>query len=401
MFKQTILRICDIAIEGAFYVLLVAAAFSNSFVEIAATVMIAAWFLKRAIDRDFSSVPLIPAALVLLFWLWGGLSCFNSGYSKESFRGMFKIFEEGLLFIAAASELRKEACVKRFLRVLSIGAVFISINGFYQYFSGTDLLRHRQLQPDEALRRISSSFVHPNDFGVYLLVVCVVLISVITSRASSLRSKAAPFFALIVSGLAFFLTRSRGAFLSFGAAVLALGATKSRRLVVFFATLLVAGLFVMPVSERERIISVADITKGTTWERLELWEGTINMIKVHPVLGFGINTYSRNFPNYKPAGYPDVRYSHNCYLHMASEIGIPGAAIFLGFLSYVLFMAFRGASRMESGLRKSTAQGLAAALLGFAINSAVDTHFYSVTLSAFFYVLLGYCSALTAHGKTD
>ena len=401
MFKQTMLKICDIAIEGSFYVLIVAAAFSNSFVEIAATVMIVAWFIKRAFDRDFSSLPILPTVLVLLFWLWGGLSCFNSGYFKESFRGMFKIFEEGFLFIVAASELKKEACVKRFLRVLGAGAVFISANGFYQYFAGTDLLRHRMLQPDEAMRRISSSFVHPNDFGVYLLVVCIVLISVLASRASGFRSKAASFGALLVSGLALFMTRSRGAFLSFAAALVALGATKSRKVVLLFIGLLVAGLVVMPASQRERIMSVTDIGKGTTWERLELWEGTINMIKVHPVLGFGINTYSRNFPDYKPADYPDVRYSHNCYLHMASEIGIPGAVIFLVFLASVFVAGLRRAARMPSSLRKDAACGLIAALIGFAINSAVDTHLYSVTLSAFFYVLLGYSVALTTHEKTN
>ncbi|MBF0215734.1 MAG: O-antigen ligase family protein, partial [Candidatus Omnitrophica bacterium] len=131
------------------------------------------------------------------------------------------------------------------------------------------------------------------------------------------------------------------------------------------------------------------------WERLMLWKGTINMIKVHPILGFGVNTYSRNFPLYKPPEYPDVRYSHNCYLHMASEIGIVGALLFIVLLITVLILCMKYMARIRPGYRKNLEAGLFAALSGFAINCIVDTHLYSVNLAVFFYMLLGYCYGLS------
>ena len=130
-----------------------------------------------------------------------------------------------------------------------------------------------------------------------------------------------------------------------------------------------------------------------------LWKGTINMIKEHPVLGFGINTYSRNFPAYKPSEYPDVRYSHNCYLHMASEIGIPGAILFLVFLMTVLIFCLKGILSMPPGERRSLAAGTLAGLVGFSMNSMVDTHMYSVNLAVFFHLLLGFCFALSCHAQ--
>ena len=132
-----------------------------------------------------------------------------------------------------------------------------------------------------------------------------------------------------------------------------------------------------------------------------LWKGTINMIKVHPVLGFGVNTYSRNFPKYKPGEYPDVRYSHNCYLHMASEIGIIGALIFLIFLITVFTYSMKGIYALPPGRQKALGIGLVAGLVGFAVNSMVDTHFYSVNLAVYFHLLLGFCYALTCHVKEE
>jgi len=170
-------------------------------------------------------------------------------------------------------------------------------------------------------------------------------------------------------------------------------------LAIFLALLLVIFL-TLPYTVQERIFDLTDFEKGsTTWERLMLWKGTINMIREHPVLGFGINTYSRNFPKYKPEEYPDVRYSHNCYLHMASEIGIVGALIFLVFLIYTLLTSLKGLFIMPEGLKKEISRGLCAALIGFSLNNLVDTHLYSVNLAVFFHLLLGLCFALTYHAK--
>jgi len=132
-----------------------------------------------------------------------------------------------------------------------------------------------------------------------------------------------------------------------------------------------------------------------------LWKGTINMIKEHPWLGFGINTYSRNFPRYRPPDYPDVRYTHNSYLHMASEVGVTGALLFLMFLISVFIFCFKRCLELRSveggGLRKDIVSGLFAGLAGFSMNCIVDTHLYSVNLAVFFHILLGYCFALCCH----
>jgi len=280
-----------------------------------------------------------------------------------------------------------------------IAGAIACLNGIFQYFAGFDIIRHRTLIPLDSMRRISSSFVHPNDFGVYLLVIGVMLLSLVLSGTTRLLRRLSLAAVFVLTAVSLFLTRSRGAWISFSAAFLSLGALKTRRVLGMFLALLLVVVILLPYTVQERIFDLTNFSSGTTWERLMLWKGTINMIKEHPVLGFGVNTYSRNFPAYKPSEYPDVRYSHNCYLHMASEIGIVGAFLFLVFLMTVLIFCLKGILSMPPGERRNLAAGTLAGLVGFALNSMVDTHLYSVNLAVFFHLLLGFCFALSCYAQ--
>ena len=401
MIKENIIKLCDRLIEWCFYTLLVVVTFSTSLVEIASSLMIVSWLIKRAILRDFRAIDSVPARVLLIFWLWNVLSCVNSDFFRESFRGVFKVAEYALIFLVVATEMKGEKVVKRSLYVLVGGAILSCANGFVQYFTGEGLIRHRQLIHQDYLNRISSSFVHPNDFGVYLLVVTIIFLSILLSRYSRLRNKLLMMALAIVSSAALFLTKSRGAWISFAGSFLALGALKAKRLIALFVVLLLVVFIMLPYTVQERMFELTDVQSGTAWERLMLWRGAVDMIKDRPILGFGVNTYSRNFPRYKPEQYWDSRYCHNCYLHMASEIGIVGALLFLVFLVTVLIFSLLGIFQMQGSVRKDLARGLLAALVGFSMNSIVDTHLYSVNLAVFFHLLLGFCFALSYNAQKD
>ncbi|KJJ83610.1 O-antigen ligase-related protein [Candidatus Omnitrophus magneticus] len=354
--------------------------------------MILVWFVKQFITRDLKWIKNTPIVILFVFLFWNILSCVNSGYAKESFRGIFKVIEYGLVFIIVSTSfyLAHSARVRKFFYVITAMAIPITINGFVQYFTGTGFLRHRELISLDSLRRISSSFVHPNDYGVYLVIVSIILIAAGISLGITLKKRALIFFVLGLSLVSLLLTGSRGAWISFVCAFLILGVLKSKKILVFFIISLIFIFFFLPNTAKDRLSGLTNFKSGSTWERIMLWEGAINMIKEHPVLGFGVNTYSRNFPLYKPKEYIDVRYSHNCYLHMASEIGITGAVIFLIFLVATLILSFKYIPFINDHFSKAVVQGLYAGLSGFLINSAFDTHLYSVTLAVFFYISFGY-----------
>ena len=394
--KETLVKFCDRVIEACFYALLVTVTFSNTFTEFFAISMIIAWTLKIALTRDMKWSAGVPAKILFLFVLWNVLSFFNTGYMSETVRGVLKVAKYALLFIAA-SGIKDEKMIKRTLWVIAVSALLISIDGFVEYHTGVDLLRHRALTPNDYLRRVSASFIHPNDFGVYLVVMNLVLMAAVLSGNIILKARLGLLAAAAASLASLFMTQSRGSWLSFVLAVFVFSALKGKKAVVIFLVVFAAGFMALPLATRERVINIADVKSsgGTTWERLKLWEGTVNMIKVHPVLGFGANTYSRNFPKYKPSDYPDERYAHNSYLQIASEVGIPGAFLLICFFASVFAACIRKLTIMPKSLRKDLALGLIAGLVGFSVNAAVDTHLESVTLSVFFFTLLGFAYSLS------
>ncbi|MGB3056584.1 MAG: O-antigen ligase family protein [Candidatus Omnitrophota bacterium] len=396
MSGQKLIRICDKVIEFSFYALLVAVTFSTSIVEIAASLMILAWAVRMAVVRDLKSLKAAPVLVLGAFFAWTLLSCLNSEYFKESFRGVFKIAEYSLVFIIVATSFWEDRKVKRAIFAVTAITVIVCVSGIFQYFTGFDFIRHRLLIHQDYMRRISSSFVHPNDFGGYLLLVSIMFISFILSGERKLTKRLAIFLPPLVLSLgSLFLTKSRGAWISFSAAFLVLGALRSKKMVAVFLAILLVVFIMLPYTAQQRIFALVDLKGGTTWERVMLWKGTINMIKEHPVLGFGTNTYSRNFPKYKPADYPDYRYTHNSYLHMASEVGIVGAFLFLVFLVMVFVHSLSGIHALPGGMRKALSLGLFAGLVGFSLNCMVDTHLYSVNLAVLFYLLLGFCFSLS------
>jgi ABC-type amino acid transport system permease subunit len=210
MDKLRITRYLDILMEACFYALLVAVTFSTSLVEIFSSILIAAWVIKRLVTRDITDLKNVPFLLIALYWAWTVLSCVNSAYFKESMRGVLKAAEYSLLFITAATSFNDEKVAKRALYALLFASILVSADGFFQYITGHDFIRHRNLINLDYLHRVSASFVHPNDFGVYLLVVALVFSAVIFSRNQRLREKMVLAVPLSMVLASLYLTKSRG-----------------------------------------------------------------------------------------------------------------------------------------------------------------------------------------------
>lgn len=387
--REQITGFLDKAVEWCVYVLMFVITFSNSMVEIVSTILITAWVLGTIIKGDYRKLRSLPAIFLGAYFLWVILSCFNSQYPKESFRGIFKALQYALVFMAVSTQVWPEGKSRKFLYAAAGATFLVTVNGIFQYITGEDLLRHRTLIPDEYLRRISSSFIHPNDFGAYLIVVGSLFVPMLLSPKNGIKRTMLFFTVLALALVCLFLTGSRGAWMSFAAAFVVVGILKGKKTAALFMGILVLVFILMPSSSRQRIYETADLKSGTSWERVMLWRGSVDMIKEHPVLGFGVNTFSKHFLDYKPQGYIDDRYAHNCYLQTASEIGIPGALLMICFMVTALGCSLKGILSMPGGYQKNFSVGMFGGTVGFLLNSAVDTHLFSLTLAVFFNIIIG------------
>lgn len=394
MDKQKRAEFIDKLTGWSFYLLAAAVTFSNSFTEIATAIIIVTWLAKRVLEKDYKLPGGKLSLLLILFVLWNLASFINTAYIDESTRGLFKVIKHSLLFLASIDYFCSRQRLEKIL-LFSLGVcIVVSLNGIVQYIIGIDLIRQRTIDPLDYLHRASSSFRHANDFGAYLVVIITILFSLLFAKLRPLKVRVLLFFAILPCAWSLVATDSRGAWLGFMVALLCLVMIRSKKLLIIFLIMLLLSTFFLPGSIKDRFSDFSTIrNQGTVWERIKLWGGALNMIKEHPFLGFGVNTYTRNFPKYKPQDYPDVRYAHNSYLHMAAEIGIIGSGIFLVFLVALIIFAGKAMTTLRRGLERDLCLGLLAGTMGFLAHCAVDTHFYSVTLSAFLFLSLGLLAA--------
>ncbi|MDP2874091.1 MAG: O-antigen ligase family protein, partial [bacterium] len=89
--------------------------------------------------------------------------------------------------------------------------------------------------------------------------------------------------------------------------------------------------------------------KGSTVNiRLEVWQGSLDLIRNHWLLGTGPETFAYAFLPYRPASLNyttewDFLYNkaHNEYLNLAAGIGVPGLVIYLLLLPTVLWLSLK------------------------------------------------------------
>ncbi|MFH0732433.1 MAG: O-antigen ligase family protein [Candidatus Omnitrophota bacterium] len=401
MEKEKIIKILDKIIVWAFFVLIAAVTYSTSFTEASVGVIIGSWLIKKFVQKDITFPKHLFLAVFGVFLLWNLASFLNSSFLQESIKGFAKVIRYGLLLLIAVDTLRDARLLRKLSFFFIIWSMVIAANGIIQGWLGFDLIRLRVIDTLDYMHRIQSSFHHSNNFGVYLVVVIPVFLSFVFSEKIEPRKRIYFLSGLLPLFFCLVKTYSRGAWLSLFVSLFILALIKGRKIFAVFLILVIIGSFIMPHNAKERVSGLLNFKDGTNWERLKLWSGALNMIKKHPVLGFGVNTYTRNFPDYKPDDYWSSVYTHNCYLQMATEIGLVGLGLFLSFIILVFIYITRHLKVLPQGWMHSTVVGLFAGLIGFLIHSAVDTHLYSVNLAVMFYFLLGFTIALCNYAKAN
>ena len=376
--------------EASLYLLLFVITFSNSVTEIFAISIIGFFVIKKLMRKDYKLPrtainPFLYALCAVVF-----ITFLRSAYFSESARGFIRIIKFAFLFFALSEFFNEDSArIKRIFWVIMATACFIFLDGIFQHMTGFDILRHKELIKDDYLRRIPAAFVHPNDFAAYII---FVLPLTFCYFCKELKKEHRYFLVLncLLGAYCLLKTSSRAGWLGFLIGLI-LYFFFYKRSISVAVPLVVMAFVVMTPSLLERVRSLFALEQNTVWERAQLWRGTWEMVKVHPLLGFGVNTFSRYFPAFKPEAYPDLRYTHNSYLQMWSEIGILGLTAFLSIVFITLKKALKGLrSKAASGFEGMLLLGIMAGYVAFMIQSGLDTNLFSLRLTTLFWVMTAY-----------
>ena len=313
---------------------------------------------------------------LLLVVLAAGVSSLTSVRPDSSLRELLLWVGYVSLFAVTASTLNTWIAARRFVDALVLIAGWVCLIALYLFWGAND--------PG---MRWYATFYWPNPFAAFLLLVIPVELSRVV-HAAKWHDVLAHSAMLILLGVPFVLTYSRGAWLTLAATVpvLALLArTKARslalaRLLIVGVGVLAAAIFMTkgaaldtsPQAVLGRALSVANASDNSAQGRLNFWRSGLAIFWDHPLLGTGPGTYAYVHAKYQQDVRHYARDAHSLYVQTAAEMGVVGLVAVGGLLGSLLALCIRTLRRSRDTPEYSVIVGACLGLWAFLLHSALD-----------------------------
>lgn len=399
---MTPVKTFDFIIYWSIVLMPFSAAVSSAFANVFIGFFIVSFIAKRILKNEsiLAGSPITLPFLLLI--VASGVSFINSVSYMTSLAGLWKLFQYLFIFTVCAEEIKDRKHVSRIVFSIALGIFLVSIDAAWQIASGRDFIRGYALREAIGMIRPTASFNSPNLLGIYMGALIPLTAGL---SLSYYKGRERVIFSLvsILAAAVLCLTFCRGAGMALYLSALFLSiAGKKKMLIIILAAALLILPFIMPVEIKEWVKKADHNPALMIWDRnrVSIYANTVNMIRHHPFIGVGVNTFSRNYGKYKldsvEKRFPtsDTAYAHNSYLHMAGEIGLLGLGVFF----WIMFILFKEAALLY---RRSTDEylkiitiSLAACLMAYLINSLTETSFYAPRVVVIFWYLAGFSLAL-------
>jgi O-antigen ligase len=290
------------------------------------------------------------------------------------------------------------------LSAIVLGAVIAAAFGILQSPSPTGLA--------EGAERATGTIGDPNELAAALLLGLGLGAGLALSRGRSLALRLGGAMAIPICAAGIFLSLSRGGLIALGVMLVAgpvLGG-RWRGIMTGFLVLVAAGgvLYFTQVASlpaRERI-STANGGSG----RSDLWKVGLRMVKAHPVEGVGVGNFQLVAANYvlQPGALvrAEVIFSsapkitHNTYLEVMDEMGIPGFLLFTAIVVGCVGAALQ-AARIWSGRGDIGMEALARSTLLVLIGMLVADFFISQGYHKLLWIMIALGPAMLSLARRE
>ena len=326
------------------------------------------------------------------FWLWAVLSAIlvaeNQTRAFWYLESMAKIL---IPFVIGATVINRPWQVRWLAWTIVIGLSYVAFELNLQYYGGYN-----------RLRLVGYGSMDNNSFAIALD--CVIGLALMLGlTAPRLWQKG---FALLASAImmnAVFFSDSRGGMLGlmFTGALAFLLVPKRPVHYAMFLVMLLVGFRLMGEEAVDRFVTVfadPEARDASAQSRLDLWVDCFDAWQGSPILGVGPENWGQLAPNY---GWPLGKYAHSLWVQTATETGIVGISLLLGFYTVCLWQMWRLIYRIPhvSNELRDVGRMVIAAIVGFAIPAqfvslwGLEIPYYVVLLGAVAYKVAVYESA--------
>jgi O-antigen ligase len=370
--------------------------------------VVAAWGARGLVHRNLRFptppllVPLLGFTAVALLSLWSPADTwtgFTEWLKWVQILLIFLIIYDRLSPASSDSTRVQRSNLVPLLLVLCLIAVFQSGMGLWQFALRGDGPDHFMI--GDGFYRAYGTFEQPNPYGGFIgmnaaLLVGLVAATIVDHWTEDRRFPRwlGPLIGVTgVVGVALVVSWSRGAWMGFGAALLAMAALLPRRGLwgIVLVVLVVVGGFglyltgQLPASVADRLTGFLAYTRFedvrgapindanyAVLERMAHWQAALSMWRDNVWLGVGFGCYEPAYADYALINWPiALGHAHNYYLNLLAETGVLGLLAYVGGFGVVLVRLWR-LTRAARGWQRGLALGLLGALVHLLVHSLVD-----------------------------
>jgi O-antigen ligase len=386
-------------------------------VELLTFMCAASWTLQKVRGFDWrnlrgtrKNIRLLLAQFSLLDWgilalvVVASLSALQADFKVEALRELRMVFiEPALVFLMLRSIQLDDRQVWRITDGFVLGAVIIALIGLFNYARG-------DVFPAEfGFPRIRSVYGSPNNDALYLGRALPLLLAVTLFGATSgarlrwLNRRLLYGVGLLFVAVALFLSASRGALLlGMPAAFIAMclvGGGRWRYVGVILLALSALALMVLlsgvatPYLEGTRFANALDLTRGTGFFRVNLWQSALRMWQDHFWLGVGPDNFLYAYRGFYilPAAWqePNLSHPHNMILDFATRLGLLGLLAGVSMAAGLFITLRRGWQDSKNTPLRPLAIGLVGFFADMTAHGMVDHSLFVVDLAFVFMLACG------------
>ncbi len=331
---------------------------------------------------------LICAFACWLYWsLWRGSYLWGLPWplsiSDPRFSDWKCIVEMSVLSFLAFAVIKSKKQIEIVLTLMCVSTLYVAFD-FYQVMSERDLSHYSYTIRYNGLM----GYAGVNGLAAFVAGFGVLLLGLYNPKLPRFLKVCVPVVLLACLYTVLF-SFSRGAYLAFATGALFVGfAKRSIILVLTFASILVVCTVIPGVADR---VSGTYTQSGTSTEgtldssaqsRLLVWQDAIELIKTHPLLGTGFDTYRYM---HRVGSLEDT---HNYYIKVWLEEGAVGLLLFLVLLEEMIRQGYSLFRSSPDRFLSSLGLGFAACMVASAVANFFGDRWTYQQIVSYWWVLL-------------
>lgn len=314
--------------------------------------------------------------------------------------------------LLGADRARRRRLILSFVVIGTLDAFY----GLIQYLSGSQRIFGYVKRYD--LEEVTGTYINRNHFAGLMEIVLPFAVALVLQEYGKLRGNlrghtrrkrlqallndnvyrlALPVFVAAVLFLALVFSRSRMGILCSGCSLAFMFVLFQLRqkvprvlLVCLIAVSLCLIVWIGPGTVMQRFGQIGQEYSAADGTRLSIWRASMLLIRDHPFLGTGLGTFPIAFTSVQDSFLGNfVNHAHNDYIELASDLGIPGAALLVGSIFAILIRSISAFAAAERRFDRLVALAASAAIVAIALHSLADFNLYIPANALIFSVVLG------------